>query len=166
MEDRDAHFMGEALKEAEYAMELGILPVGVVITIGDEIVARGCKNGVSPRFGHAEVVTMARAEANGHKWGRGMTIYTTLETCFMCFVTALNYQVDKIVYAMEDPFGGISSDSLAQELLPVMYRHKLPIITSGVLREESRTLLRKYFANSESEFWQNRENPLVKACFL
>ncbi len=162
----DEYFMGEALKEARHALGMGILPVGVVISLGNEIIARGFKNGISPRFGHAELVSMARAESVGHKWGHEMTIYTTLETCFMCFAMALNYQMSKIVYAMEDPFAGISSDSLAQELLPAMYRHRLPIITSGPLREESRLLLRKFFATTDQQYWFKTPNPLVQACFL
>ena len=39
--EKDTHFMRMALKEAEAAYEQGEVPVGAVVVINDQIIARG-----------------------------------------------------------------------------------------------------------------------------
>ncbi len=140
-------------------------PVGAVVVFDDEVIGVGFKTkDQDPRLDHSEICALRQAFKRGHKWADKMTIFTTLEPCAQCFFTALNCRVGKIVYAMEDPYGGMTS--CPHIALPVRHQNDVPIVTSGPLREESRELLRQFFATTKHEFWQKRENPLVKACFL
>lgn len=165
MEDRDRYFMGMALLEAKQSLDEMILPVGAVLVIGNEVIARGRKTKRDdPRLDHAEICAL-RSRGRERKWATEITLYTTLEPCIMCFGTALNCRVGKIVFAMEDRFGGITN--FPPIILPVRHQNEpVPIITSGLMREESRKLLRQYFDKTDEKFWQNRENPLVQDCFL
>ena len=62
----DKAFMGEALKLAKEAFELGEVPVGCVIVRNGEIVGRGrnCRETDKTALGHAEIQAIAHACEN------------------------------------------------------------------------------------------------------
>jgi tRNA(adenine34) deaminase len=161
----DEHFMAMAIEEAGLSLVKGKLPVGAVVVFDGEVIAIGRKNGRShAHLDHAErnaceLVLMSMERENA----TGATVYTTLEPCAMCLWLMLHIRVSRIVYSLEDPYGGgictLNSDSL-----PVRNKLYLPKITSGVLRDRSLPLFKDFFENTNSTFWQNKKNPLVKLC--
>ena len=82
----DIHYMREALKEAEKAMQRGEIPVGALLVRNGEIIGRGSNSGLSKApLGHAELTAMREAsEAIGNWRFDDCTLYVTLEPCVMC----------------------------------------------------------------------------------
>jgi tRNA(Arg) A34 adenosine deaminase TadA len=149
--ERDKFFMLEALNEARRGMrEHQQWPIGAVLVYKNEIVARAYNNvlgGPNDWFAHAELQTLHAARPTLRQPMRErltMTLYTTLEPCTMCFGAAMQSNIGRIVFALEDPEG--------ETLLPPRrgnstnkrpgYQH--PDVQPFILRQESADLLREY----------------------
>lgn len=155
-----------AIEEAKLSLSEDELPVGAIIAVDGKIYGKGRRmvHG-NTRLEHAEIRTLREALAldKERKLDGKMTIYTTLEPCMMCFGTILHSKIGRVVYALEDPYGGATH--LKSEHLPLRHRTRLPEITGGVMRKEVKGLFRGYFKNTKNKFWiTHRENPLVKVC--
>lgn len=155
---KDKSFMQMAIERARLAFSIGNLPSGAIIVLNDEIIGRGHR---LSKLDHAEIIALREAIGK-NKSARDMTIYTTLEPCIMCFGTILHLGIGRVVYALEDPYGG-ATDLPISALAPRYYA-KYPQITKGVLRKEARNLFKDFFQNTDDPFWQNAENPLAKLC--
>lgn len=111
-EIHDITFMHEAILLAQEAERNGNLPIGAVIVLGGEIIARG-KNAIwQPSLAlthHAEMEALRTVP--GHLWShhREMTLYTTLEPCLMCAGAILLHQLGRLVFGSVDPWGGVAS---------------------------------------------------------
>lgn len=158
----DEYYMREALAQAQLTLEEDNLPVGAVVVSKGEILGKGRKLNTDFHLGHAEVNAL-RAALNGRQFTRDseLTIYTTLEPCIMCFGTILNCPVTKVVYAMEDVYGGATKISAAA--LPIRHHSKEVKIVPGVLREEARALFATFLSTTTESFWINPENPFIKS---
>jgi tRNA(adenine34) deaminase len=163
--DTDERFMGEALKEAKHSLKDRLLPVGAVLVKSGKILARGRKRGeVHFAIDHAEknaceeILSLASAKLDG------IIVYTTMEPCLMCMGLLLNLRVERIVYAIEDPYGG-GTGILRPDALPRRHTERHPFLRGGVLRTEAKDLLKNYFKNvAPPGIWKNKKNPLVKMC--
>lgn len=158
------HFMRLAMEQAEHALREDELPVGAVVAKAGEIlgIGRRSANG-NTRLDHGEMMALREAFDRDHRAADEMTIYTTLEPCAMCFGAILNGRVRRVVYALEDPYGGATKFRL--EHMPPRHREKFPEIVGGVLREEARDLFRTFFQTTGKDFWRDHtDNPLVQLC--
>lgn len=154
----DEYFMRLAIEEARLAFQKGKLPAGAVVVLNDEVIGRGHR---LSKLDHAE--TMALREAFSKVGSaRGMTIYTTLEPCIMCFGTIIHLRLERVVFSLEDPYGG--RICIRPALEAPRYQIKCPAIVGGILREDVRDLFAEFFRVTENAFWKNPENPLVKSC--
>jgi len=165
MKEEDERFMALALEEGSLALQKDMLPVGAVAVLDGRSIAFGRKTGyLHAHLDHAERNMCEQILwSKGEKNARGITVYTNLEPCLMCLGLMLNIRVSRIVYSLEDPYGG-GVCILNQHSLPMRHREDHPFITGGVLREQSIVLFRKFFQETESGFWKDKENPLVKLC--
>ena len=83
----DQYFMRKALVEAEAAFDIDEVPVGAVVVINQQIIARA--HNLTERLhdvtAHAEMQAITSA-ANflGGKYLKACTLYVTLEPCIMC----------------------------------------------------------------------------------
>ena len=83
----DIYFMKKALQEAQTAYDLNEIPVGAVIVVDNQIIAKA--HNLTERLtdvtAHAEMqaITMA-ASFLGGKYLKNCTLYVTLEPCQMC----------------------------------------------------------------------------------
>ena len=80
----DEYFMRQALAQAQMASERGEIPVGVVITGGGRIIARGhnMTETLNDVTAHAEMQAItSAAQSIGGKYLAGCTLYVTLEPC-------------------------------------------------------------------------------------
>jgi tRNA(adenine34) deaminase len=162
MSDHDEYFMRLALSEAKRAMGEGQIPVGAVIVRGENVVASGCRSSRSPSsLAHAEVAALETALAP-HGSGKDMTAYVTLEPCIMCFGMLVHARVARIVFGLEDPYAGATHWPV--EAMPLRNKTHPPLITAGVLRDESASLLLEYFQVTKKPCWRSRLNPLVVLC--
>lgn len=139
----DSYFMREALREARLALEAGEVPVGAVITCGNQLIARA--HNLTERLhdvtAHAEMQAFtAAAEHLGGKYLDSCTLYVTLEPCLMCAGAAYWTRIGRIVYGASDPKRGY----LLSDPSPL---HPRTRVVGGVLEAECSQLLRSFFVD-------------------
>ena len=147
----DGHFMDEALMLAREALADGEVPVGCVITRGDEIVGRGRNRREKDKsaLAHAEIEAIneaCRALGGWRLWE--CTLYVTLEPCPMCAGAIVNARIPRVVYGAADRKCG-AVDSVCS-LFSMAFNHH-PQVESGVRAEECGQLLTTFFQNLRVE---------------
>lgn len=144
----DEAAMSVALEEAEAAASSDPpdVPVGAVVVIGGQVVARG-RNRVEAEGDptlHAEMVAIrAATEAVGRVRLQEATLYVTLEPCLQCAGAILLARIPRVVYGCDDPKAGAVT-SLYTALSDPRLNHRCRV-ARGVLAEESARLLREFF---------------------
>jgi len=134
-------FMGEALAEAELAIERGERPVAAVAVVDEAMVARAHDRVEETNDPTAHAVVVALREA-ARRLGRvrlaDATIFTTHEPCPMCVGALLASDVEALVYAVSDTREGAAGTviQLAQhQALPRRIK-----VVSGIRRDEAEAL--------------------------
>lgn len=138
----DAYFMKKALQEAELAFDKGEIPVGAVIVIDNRVIAssHNLTEMLHDVTAHAEMQSItAAANFLGGKYLKGCTLYVTIEPCQMCAGALYWSQISKIVYGATDENRGFIA--MGTQL------HPKTEVVSGVLAEESRDLMLRFFAD-------------------
>lgn len=141
-------FMREALREAE--KDESEVPVGAVVVRNGQVIARAHneREGGSP-FAHAEMLAMERAcRAIGSRRLRGCTLYVTLEPCPMCAGGLMMAEIDACVFGAYDPRQGCCGSVYTLPQDPSFFHHVS--CAGGVLEEECRALLLRFFAGRRS----------------
>lgn len=147
----DGYFMDQALMLAREALADGEVPVGCVITRGDEIVGRGRNRREKDKsaLAHAEIEAIneaCRALGGWRLWE--CTLYVTLEPCPMCAGAIVNARIPRVVYGAADRKCG-AVDSVCS-LFSMAFNHH-PQVESGVRGEECGQLLTTFFQNLRVE---------------
>ena len=142
----DEAFMQQALALAREAAALGEVPVGAVAVHGGNVIGTGFNRREIDRnpLAHAELLALdAAAKALGVWRLTGVTLYVTLEPCAMCAGALVQGRVTRLVFGTMDPKAGAvgSLYNLAEE---PRHNHRLQV-TSGILADESRQLLKGFF---------------------
>ena len=143
--------MRRALDLAEEAASAGEVPVGAVITHGEEIVAeaRNAMRGSIDPTAHAEIVAIRRAaEALGQPRLDGCILWVTLEPCAMCAAAASLARLDAVRYAADDPKGGGVVHGARIFSQPTC--HHRPGVLGGIGDTESAALLKRFFEERRS----------------
>jgi len=138
--------MRQALELACRAGEAGEIPVGALVVFENRVVAaRGNSKELSrDPLGHAEIFALRDASMALGRWRlTGCTLYVTLEPCTMCAGAIVHSRVDRVVFAATDPKAG-AVVSLYHILSDSRLNHS-PLVTGGVLRQESAILLKSFF---------------------
>ena len=134
-------FMGEALAEAQVALDQGKAPIGAVAVVGDAMVARGHDKVAEMDDPTAHAVVIALREAS-RKMGRARladaTIFVTREPCAMCVGAMLASDVDALVFAVSNPVDG-AAGSVMQLAQDSRLARKLRVV-SGIRCEEAEEL--------------------------
>ncbi len=142
----DDRVMREALAEAQAASDAGEVPIGAVVVVGGEIVARG-QNRVLRDLdptAHAEMMAMrAAARAIGNYRLLECELYVTLEPCAMCAGAMIHARLKRLVYGASDPKAG-AAGSVLEVLNHPRLNHQMAV-TGGVLDAECGELLRAFF---------------------
>ena len=139
-------FMRAALEQARFGLVAGEVPIGAVVAVGDEIIARAFNQPISAvdPTAHAEVVAMrAAAKAIGNYRLVGATVYVTVEPCMMCVGALSHARVAEVVYGAAEPRTG-SLVSTLQGLESSGLHHRFQV-TGGVLESECRDLMQEFF---------------------
>jgi tRNA(adenine34) deaminase len=146
-DDNDARFMRAALEEARAAAERGEVPVGAVVVINDEIVARAGNRTIADcdPTAHAEVIALREAAKRiGNYRLVGAALYVTIEPCAMCAGAMIQARIAKVVYGAEDAKGG-AVRSCFEVLDHPQLNHRVEV-TAGVLADEAAAVLKDFFA--------------------
>lgn len=139
----DEYFMKEALKEAIIAFKKDEVPVGAVVVASEKIIARAhnLTDTLNDATAHAEMLAITSAENYiSGKYLNDCTLYVSLEPCVMC-AAAMNWcQLGRLVYAAFDPKRGYRT-------VQPSVLHAATKVKSGILEEESSSLLKEFFKN-------------------
>ena len=147
----DEKMMGQALREAEAALETQDVPVGAVIVHQGHIIGRGRNQRelLQDPTAHAEMIALtAAAEALGSWRLIGCTLYVTLEPCTMCAGAMVNARIDRVVFGAVDPKAG-ACGSVYNVVEDTRLNHRVQL-TSGVLAQQCGDLLREFFARQRA----------------
>ena len=144
----DESHMPRALDLARSAAEAGEAPIGCVIV--DEtgaVIAEGANAPIASHdpTAHAEIVALRKAAAalENYRLKPNLTLYVTLEPCAMCAGAISHARIARLVYAASDAKGGGVEHGARVFDQPTC--HWKPVVTKGVMSEESATLLREFF---------------------
>lgn len=137
----DEYFMKEALKEAKKALEDDEIPIGAVVVLQNQVIARAhnLTEMLNDVTAHAEMQAFTSA-ANylGGKYLNECTLYVTVEPCVMCAGATYWTQIGKIVYGAKDEKRGYSL--IIQNIL-----HPKTKVVSGVMENECSKLMKEFF---------------------
>jgi tRNA(adenine34) deaminase len=163
MTTRDEELMEEALTEARRGLDVDEFPVGAVVALGDDVVARAHWAGEAPRrlLDHAELLALMDAERSGKVTRRDArqkaTLYTTLEPCVLCMAAAMSFLVGRVVFAAEAPAdGGTRLPDLwapANGRPPDAMPYTIPEVVGGVGREASIALIAEWVRRHPQHVW-------------
>ena len=136
-----------ALDEAGRAATHDDVPIGAVIARDGEILAAAGNERElrADPTAHAEILALrAAAERLGGWRIPDATIYITLEPCAMCAGAIVLARVPRVVYGATDPKAG-AAGSVLDVLGEPRLNHR-PAVDTGLLFQESRALLERFFA--------------------
>ncbi|HEY5723370.1 MAG TPA: nucleoside deaminase [Allosphingosinicella sp.] len=138
--------MRTALEDARAAAAAGEVPVGAVVVLGGELVARA-RNRMrtdSDPTAHAEMAALrAAAAVLGTSRLDGCDLWVTLEPCAMCAGAMALARISRLYFAAADPKGGAVVNGPRLFAQPTC--HHAPEVYSGMGEEEAAALLRAFF---------------------
>ena len=141
----DDYYMDQALKEAQKAFDADEVPIGSIIVMNDQIIARGHNQveTLNDATAHAEMIALTSAFGYlGGKYLPEATLYVTIEPCTMCAGALYWSKIGKVVFgASDDKHGGLS---LHPEKNPL---HPKTEIIGGIKKEECAFLIKEFFKN-------------------
>ena len=138
--------MRRALDLAAEAADAGEVPVGAVVTLGEQIVAerRNAMRGSVDPTAHAEMEAIrAAAEKLGVARLDQCTLWVTLEPCAMCAAAIAVARMKGLRFGAEDPKGGGVLHGARIFAHPTC--HHRPDVLGGIGETESAELLRSFF---------------------
>ena len=158
IELEDIEYMNEALKEAQKALELDETPIGAVITMNGEIIARGYnrRNTDKNPLAHAEIIVIDQAAKKIKDWRlEECTLYVTLEPCPMCAGAIVQARIPKVVFGARSPKAGFAGSVMNILQLDTL-NHQVDVI-EGVLQDECSQILKMYFRQMREEHKKDKE---------
>jgi tRNA(Arg) A34 adenosine deaminase TadA len=138
--------MRRALDLAAEAAAPGDVPVGAVVTMGDEVIAesRNAMRGSFDPTAHAEMEAIRFAAARlGTSRLDDCTLWVTLEPCAMCAAAISLARIKALRFGAEDPKGGGVVHGARIFAQPTC--HHRPDVLGGIGEAEAADLLRAFF---------------------
>jgi tRNA(adenine34) deaminase len=146
MSYNDEKFMDIAIEEALLASAKGEIPIGAVVTLDDNVLARSHNNAISMNdpSAHAEILAIRQAATMvGNYRLMGTTLYVTLEPCIMCAGSIIQARIQRVVFGADDPKGG-GVVSLYGILDDKRLNHSVEV-KSGVKKDACAEILSRFF---------------------
>ncbi len=148
--------MSEAIKEAKKAFLMDEVPVGAIVAKDGKVFARAHNKRISKKspIAHAEIEAIQKASKKLGDWRlKGMTLYVTVEPCLMCAGAIIHSRIERVVYGCPEPkMGAVRSQ---YKVLDNKNAHHRVNVISGVLEEECRGLLSKFFKDKRKRRLRN-----------
>jgi len=136
----DEYFMKRALQEAEIAFEKNEVPIGAIIVVNNQIIARAhnLTELLNDVTAHAEMQAFtAASDFLGGKYLKECTLYVTLEPCQMCAGASYWTQIGRIVYGAKDEQRGFRHCKTQL--------HPKTKVIGGILEEECSEIITRFF---------------------
>ena len=156
MSSEHEQLMDLALEEARAALAAGEFPVGCVMVLDGQVVAKGRRQnsleGCRNEIDHAEILTLRQLLAERPELDlTTVTVYSTLEPCLMCYSTMLLSGIRSFVWAYEDVMGG--GANLPLYMLNTLYAQMKVTLIDRIRRQESLYLFQQFFQSGS--YWQD-----------
>jgi tRNA(adenine34) deaminase len=139
-------FMEAAIEQARLGLATGEVPIGAVLVIDGQIIARAFNQPIAScdPTAHAEILVLREAaRARGNYRLTDADVYVTLEPCLMCVGALVHARVRAVIYGAEEPkTGALVSTMRALETSGLNHRFA---VTGGVLEERTREPIQQFF---------------------
>ena len=138
--------MDLALLEARAAAKRGEVPVGAVIMLGGEIIAKAGNRTreLNDVTAHAEILAIrSAAERLDAERLSQADLYVTLEPCTMCAAAISFARIRRLYFGAEDPKGGGVNHGARFFDQPTC--HHAPEVYNGIAESEAAELLKSFF---------------------
>ncbi len=139
----DEQYMRQALKEAQKAFDAGEVPVGAIVVMNHQIIARAHNQVelLNDSTAHAEILAITTAfNFLGSKYLPDATLYVTLEPCLMCSGALYWSKIGKMVYGAADDKNSYRKSTGTNNPF-----HPKTEITGGILQEDCARLMKDFF---------------------
>ena len=153
----DRYYMDIALEEARLAASAGEIPVGAVVVLSGELIARAHnrREELQSPLAHAEALAIESSAKRMKSWRlEEAVLYVTMEPCIMCVGAILQARIARLVFGCWDAKAG-AVESLHRLCEDTRLNHRLPW-TGGVLEKQCSALLTQFFADL-----RKRSHPLA-----
>ena len=142
----DTYFMGEALRQARKAESQDEVPIGAVIVLNMDIIARSWNQVelLKDPTAHAEMLAITQAASVVGDWRLDeCDLYVTKEPCPMCAGAIVQARLHRVIYGCPDPKTGGAGGMINLLRMPPL-NHQCEI-TCGVREAECREILQRFF---------------------
>ncbi|MBS1742614.1 MAG: nucleoside deaminase [Bacteroidetes bacterium] len=139
----DERYMRMALKEAQLAFDKDEVPVGAIVVMNEQVIAKAHNQVelLTDSTAHAEILALTAAfNFLGSKYLPDATLYVTVEPCLMCCGALYWSKIGRIVFGAYDEKNGYRKSTGANNPF-----HPKTIITPAVLEAECSKLMKDFF---------------------
>ena len=139
-------FMSLALAEAEAAANRGEVPVGAVLSLGDEAVAQAGNRTreLKDVTSHAEMLVIREGAAKlGAERLNDADLYVTLEPCTMCAAAISFARIRRLYFGAIDEKGGAVVSGVRFFSSPTC--HHAPEVYPGIGEQRAAEILTRFF---------------------
>ncbi len=139
----DEQYMQQALKEAQKAFDADEVPIGAIVVMNGQVIARAYNQTelLNDSTAHAEILALTTSfNFLGSKYLPDATLYVTVEPCLMCSGALYWSKIGRIVYGAEDEKNGYKR--CCGDKNPFHPKTKL---VTGILNDESAKLMKDFF---------------------
>lgn len=146
MVEEDIKFMRVAIEEAEKAGNQLEVPIGAVVVLNGEIIAKAhnLRESEQSAIAHAELRAIDEACRKLGTWRlEEAVLYVTLEPCPMCSGAIILSRIKRVVFGASDPKAGCAG-TFMNLLTDERFNHQSEV-TSGVLAKECGEMLSTFF---------------------
>ena len=142
----DEYWMEKALDYARRAGAAGEVPVGAVLVLNNEYIAKGWNQPISRNdpSAHAEIIALQDAGQIKKNYRlNDTTLYVTLEPCVMCAGAIIHARVARVVFGAYDEKGGAAGSVF--NILETDRLNHSPEVYGGILEKKCADLLQAFF---------------------
>ncbi len=139
----DEQYMRLAVNEAQKAFDAGEVPVGAIVVMNNQIIARAHNQVelLNDSTAHAEVLALTTAyNFLGSKYLPEAILYVTLEPCLMCSGALYWSKIGKIVFGATDDKNSYRRSTGSNNPF-----HPKTILEGGILQYECAQLMKDFF---------------------
>ena len=139
----DEQYMQLALKEAQKAFDKDEVPIGAIVVMNNQIIAKAHNQVelLTDSTAHAEILALTTAFQNlSSKYLPDATLYVTIEPCLMCSGALYWSKISRIVFGASDDKNSYRRVSGGNNPF-----HPKTAIIGGVLEDECAKLMRDFF---------------------
>jgi tRNA(adenine34) deaminase len=141
----DEQYMQQALKEAKKAFDKDEVPVGAIVVMNNQIIAKAHNQVelLNDSTAHAEILALTTAyNFLGSKYLPEATLFITVEPCLMCSGALYWSKIGRIVFGAADDKNSYRRVTGGNNPF-----HPKTEIIGGILEEECSRLMKDFFKN-------------------